>query len=69
MAKLPRVDSVGLRMAKSAGAERVSSVVLVSKSDPSSAVSVEREWSKNNLRGESRCACDNARDCIKLHTT
>jgi hypothetical protein len=33
MAILPKVDSVGLRLAKSAGAERVSSVVRVTKDD------------------------------------
>jgi hypothetical protein len=33
MAALPKVDSSGLRLAKSAGAERVSSVVRVSKSE------------------------------------
>jgi len=34
MAALPKVDSLGLRLAKSAGAERVSSVIRVSKDEP-----------------------------------
>lgn len=34
MAALPKVDSLGLRLAKSAGVERVSSVIRVSKEEP-----------------------------------
>lgn len=34
MAALPKVNSSALRLAKSAGAERVSSVVRVSKGEP-----------------------------------